>query len=144
MLKSKHTMHSRDGHYALLILPLSIITIFCFGFLMTQPAAGKLKKTTPASSNPAPVAGEATETLPALPFADAGQLPQLSTQPVTTDGTALNTDEAPINTASPQSSAVSLPDLQGTTNSSVIKLNISLPSGHKHSDKAKPRVTRHH
>ncbi len=144
MLKSKHTTQSRESHYSLLILPLSIITIFCFGFLITQPAAGKLKKTPPASSTQVPVAGEAAETLPALPFADASQLPQLSTRPVAAEGDALSNDGAPINTASPQSSAVSLPDLQGTTDNSVIKLNISLPSSHKHSDKNKSSNTKRH
>lgn len=76
-----------SGPSPLIVLPLAVVTLFCFGFILIQTPA-KLKETGHATASASPqtesLTREAKPPLPAIPFASQSTLLQLSSEPVNT------------------------------------------------------------
>jgi cytoskeletal protein RodZ len=113
----------RSNNDAMIFLPLVIITVFCFGFVMMQPHKTAHAPTT-ASKQSTPSATHAQAELQPLSFASAAHLP-LAADP-STSSTSTNSGVTQ-STQMPQSSSSSTGNLQAansTSNSSslVIKL----------------------
>jgi len=118
------------GHYGLLILPLSIITVFCFGFLLLQSPT-KLTKEPAASTKRLP---QKTPSVAGLPMAALDQMPHLAPAPTVS---TVPDDTVPT-TTSPQQDGDNLINLQ---DASQTKLNVAAKNNsHKNS---KPK-TKHH
>jgi hypothetical protein len=79
----------------LVIPPLFVITLFCFGFVLLQSPT-KLSKTAVASSHRNSPVGAPQPALPPLAVGNAPELPKLSTEPVlaSPSGTANNPQPA--------------------------------------------------
>lgn len=93
---AKYSINSRQlrgGHNALLILPLSVITLFCFGFVLMQPTRSHK---TAASATANSGSSQAKNQDSALPTTESSNLPPLPLLPVvqaptTTDSQQLTT-----------------------------------------------------
>jgi len=95
------------GHFGLLVIPLTIVTVLCFAWILAQTPSTKAG---PVASTPGQHGGSsAVASHSELPFTNAPDLPILAENSVTVSSAP------PNQTATPQPAAASPPSLQAAS-----------------------------
>jgi hypothetical protein len=108
--KLAHYVHNeqfndQSNHRLLVIFPLLITTLFCFGFVLTQSPQNSVGSGAVSQQNPGDGHGNMPE-LPTLPLASSATLPQLSEEPLSSVGGPA------ASTATPQPNSAGTSNLQ--------------------------------
>lgn len=102
---NSHDMsNSRHNHGILIVPPLFIITVFCFGFVMMQPHKN-LGVSSTASNKSSPHAISQAAELPPLTFTSPSTLPSVATAPSNTGDSSLKVPQSPTNSGNNLQSA---------------------------------------